>query len=314
MSERHYPNESPAYRDARDALLKDEQELVDKVKAVAAKRRTLPLGGQLKEDYVFQWANDGKIGKSVKFSELFVGKNTLLLYSFMFGPNWDKPCPSCTSLVDGFDRSWYQVNRDAAFAAIAKAPAERIDAWAKERGWSQIPLVSGFASSYPGRLQMPGRIRRHAVAGDARLHEAGRQDLSLLGHRAAGRITSTRCGRTGISWTSRPRGGPTFPRRRRTSGRNSWRSTTLTRSSRGQGLKAAFIALEAIKAGFNERPRRRSPAARARSATAARRTRAGGSRAPCACTARRTPCRARAPSGARVRARRSSSGTAPAPA
>ncbi len=122
MSELRYPNESREYRDARDSLLKDEQELVDKVKAVAAKRRNLPRGGQLKEDYVFQWANDGKVGKAVTFSELFADKDTLLLYSFMFGPNWDNPCPSCTSLVDGFDRSWYQVTRHAAFVAIAKAP------------------------------------------------------------------------------------------------------------------------------------------------------------------------------------------------
>jgi hypothetical protein len=101
MSELRYPNESKAYRDARDALLKDEKELADKTKAVAAKRRQLPDGGQLKEDYVFQWANDGKVGQRVKFSELFGGKNSLLLYSFMYGPNWDKPCPSCTSLMDG---------------------------------------------------------------------------------------------------------------------------------------------------------------------------------------------------------------------
>ena len=143
-----YPNESKVYREAREALRKEEQELLDKVKAVAAKRRTLPDGGQLKEDYVFQWANDGKVGQRVKFSELFGDKGTLLLYSFMFGPNWDKPCPSCTSLMDGFDRAWYQVSRDAAFAGIAKAPTEKINAWAKERGWSQIPLVSGYRCSY----------------------------------------------------------------------------------------------------------------------------------------------------------------------
>ena len=145
MSELRYPNESREYRDARDALLKDEQELVEKVKAVAETPQAA-AGGELKEDYVFQWANDGKVGKSVRFSELFGDKNTLLLYSFMFGPNWDNPCPSCTSLVDGFDRTWYQVTRDAAFVAIAKAPAEQINAWAKERGWSQIELVSGFES------------------------------------------------------------------------------------------------------------------------------------------------------------------------
>ncbi len=148
MSEPRYPNESREYRAARDDLLRDEQALVDKIKSVAAKRRKLPLGGQLKEDYVFRRANDGKVGEPVKFSELFEDKNTLLLYSFMFGPSWDKPCPSCTSLVDGFDRTWYQVTRHAAFVAIAKAPADRINAWAKQRGWSQISLVSGFDSPY----------------------------------------------------------------------------------------------------------------------------------------------------------------------
>jgi predicted dithiol-disulfide oxidoreductase (DUF899 family) len=156
MSELRYPNESQAYRAARDALLKDEQELVDKVKAVAEKRRTLPPGGELKEDSVFQWANDGKVGQRVKFSALFGGKPTLLLYSWMFGPNWDKPCPSCTSLMDGFDRAWYSVARDAAFAAIAKAPAEKINAWARERGWSEIPLVSGFQSPYQADYKCQG--------------------------------------------------------------------------------------------------------------------------------------------------------------
>lgn len=148
MSEPRYPNESREYRAARDDLLRDEQELVDKIKSVAAERRKLPLGGQLKEDYTFLRANDGKVGEPVKFSELFEDKNTLLLYSFMFGPSWDKPCPSCTSLVDGFDRTWYQVTRHAAFVAIAKAPADRINAWAKQRGWSQITLVSGADSPY----------------------------------------------------------------------------------------------------------------------------------------------------------------------
>ena len=148
MSKRRFPNESQAYRDARAALLKDEQALVAKTKAVAEKRRKLPLGGMLKEDYVFRRASDGKVGEPVKFSELFGEHDTLLLYSFMFGPSWDKPCPSCTSLVDGFDRAWYQVNHYASFVAIAKAPADRINAWAKRREWSKIALVSGLKASF----------------------------------------------------------------------------------------------------------------------------------------------------------------------
>jgi predicted dithiol-disulfide oxidoreductase (DUF899 family) len=152
MSELRYPNETKEYRAARDALLKDEQELIAKVKAVAAKRRTLPPGGELKQDYVFQWASDGNVGRTlgehVKISELFGDKPTLILYSWMFGPNWDKPCYSCTSLMDGFDRAWCSVSRDAAFAAIAKAPPAKINSWAKERGWTQIPLISGYESPF----------------------------------------------------------------------------------------------------------------------------------------------------------------------
>jgi predicted dithiol-disulfide oxidoreductase (DUF899 family) len=156
MSELLYPNETQEYRDARDALLKEEKELVAKTKAVAEKRRTLPRGGALKEDYTFQRASGDTIGQPVKFSELFGGKDTLILYSFMFGPNWDKPCPSCTSLMDGFDRAWYSVSQDASFAAIAKAPAEKIAAWARERGWSQIPLVSGAQSSFQADYKCQG--------------------------------------------------------------------------------------------------------------------------------------------------------------
>jgi len=156
MSELRFPNETRAYRDARESLLKEEQELVAKVKAVAARRRQLPLGGRLKEDYVLEWANDGKVGKTVRFSELFDDKRSLLIYSMMFGPSWDKPCPSCTSLVDGFDRSWYQVSRDAAFVVIAKAQPDRLNAWARERGWSQIPLISGFRSTYQADYRCQG--------------------------------------------------------------------------------------------------------------------------------------------------------------
>jgi predicted dithiol-disulfide oxidoreductase (DUF899 family) len=156
MSELRYPNESREYREAREALRQAEEELVVRVKAVAAQRRGLPPGGELKRDYEFQWATDGKVGQRVRFSELFGDKPTLLLYSFMFGPNWDNPCTSCTSLVDGFDRTWYQVSRDAAFVAIAKAPAARINAWASQRGWSQIPLVSGSESTYQADYKCQG--------------------------------------------------------------------------------------------------------------------------------------------------------------
>ena len=156
MSELSYPDESPEYRKARDELLEEEKALVEKVKLVAEKRRELPLGGRLKEDYKFQWANDDKVGQEVSLSELFGDKPTLLLYNFMYGPNWDNPCLSCTSLMDGFDRTAYQVTQDAAFCGIAKAPAEKINRWAKTRGWTQVDLVSGFGTTYQSDYNCQG--------------------------------------------------------------------------------------------------------------------------------------------------------------
>ena len=63
-------------------------------------------------------------------------------------PELGQPLLSCTSLVDGLIGTWYQVSRDAAFVAIAKAPAHRINAWAKKRGWTQMALVSGYDLTY----------------------------------------------------------------------------------------------------------------------------------------------------------------------
>jgi predicted dithiol-disulfide oxidoreductase (DUF899 family) len=148
MTKLRYPNETPEYRKARNALLKEEKALIAKVKAVAAKRRKLPPGGKLQEDYVFIGADERNLGQEIRFSELFGDKKSLLIYSMMFGPNWDNPCPSCTSLVDGFDRASISVTRDAAFAVVAKAPAKKLNAWAKARGWSNIQLVSAEQNDY----------------------------------------------------------------------------------------------------------------------------------------------------------------------
>lgn len=74
-----YPNETTAYRQAREELALEELALISQVKAVAEKRRSLPLGGRLKEDYVFDWANDSNLDQRVSFSELFDNKKSLIL-------------------------------------------------------------------------------------------------------------------------------------------------------------------------------------------------------------------------------------------
>jgi hypothetical protein len=99
----HYPNESAEYRAARNALLDDEIALRKQIEAVAAKRRSLPLGGKVPEDYVFERIGKTSMPENVKLSELFGPHATLILYSFMYGPERELPCPGCTQLLDGLD-------------------------------------------------------------------------------------------------------------------------------------------------------------------------------------------------------------------
>lgn len=89
MHDKRFPNESDEYRRGRDDLLKDEVELRKQIERVAAKRRALPIGGEIPQDYVF----DTERG-SIRISEMFRdGKDTLVLYSFMYGPAMEQACP-----------------------------------------------------------------------------------------------------------------------------------------------------------------------------------------------------------------------------
>ena len=85
-----FPGESDSYRAKRDELLGAEVELRRQIEAVAAQRRALPMGGEVPQDYAF----DAPDGRKVRMSELFrEGKDTLLIYSFMYGPQMEQPCP-----------------------------------------------------------------------------------------------------------------------------------------------------------------------------------------------------------------------------
>src|SRR5437667_9851106 len=88
-----FPNDSEDYRQARTALLAEEIELRRHIERVAELRRALPPGGEVKKAYAFVGENG-----PVDFAGLFGGKNTLVVYNYMFGPQREKPCPMCTSL------------------------------------------------------------------------------------------------------------------------------------------------------------------------------------------------------------------------
>jgi len=147
-----FPGESESYRAARDRLLDAEIAMRRTIESVAAQRRKLPLGGQVPEDYVFDEiiAENGTGQKrKVRMSELFApGKDTLILYSFMFGPEMKSACPSCTSILDGLDGEAPHVLQRVNFAIVAKSPIERIREWAGVRGWRNLRLLSSAGSRY----------------------------------------------------------------------------------------------------------------------------------------------------------------------
>lgn len=147
--DRKFPGESPEYRSARNELLQAEQELRSRLAAVAAMRRELPPGGPVQEDYEFLEIDlaSGST-QSIRFSELFGDKNDLIVYSYMYGPDWSEPCPSCTSVIDGLDVSSRHVRQQAELVVVGKASPKQLFDIATERGWKDLRLLSSENNSY----------------------------------------------------------------------------------------------------------------------------------------------------------------------
>jgi predicted dithiol-disulfide oxidoreductase (DUF899 family) len=162
-----FPGESAEYRAARKRLLEREIELRRVMEAVAAARRELPPGGVVPEDYVFQGPGPDGAATEVRMSELFApGRDSLVIYSFMFprDPGDDRPgaeggetallplaegpCPSCTALLDQLDGAAKHAGQRLNLVAVAKSPLPRILAFAEERGWRRLRLVSSSANTY----------------------------------------------------------------------------------------------------------------------------------------------------------------------
>src|SRR6266700_7782870 len=138
-----YPNESAEYRRARDALLAEEIELRRHIERVAEQRRRLPPGGEVKKNYAFE----GEKGPA-SFADLFGDKHTLVVYSYMFGPQREQPCPMCTSLLGAWDGEVPDVQQRVALAVVARSPIQRLVAFKKERGWHYLPLFSDISGEF----------------------------------------------------------------------------------------------------------------------------------------------------------------------
>lgn len=170
-----FPNESAAYREARNALLDAEIALRRQTEAVAEMRRALPPGGEVPEDFAFERIGAHLRPEKVKLSELFGEHSTLLLYSYMFGPERDSPCPGCTHLLDCVEGAALHVPQRAALYVAAASPIARLAAWAHERagatcGCSPPPAMP----TAPIITATPLRLRpRCATSADTRQTRAG---------------------------------------------------------------------------------------------------------------------------------------------
>jgi predicted dithiol-disulfide oxidoreductase (DUF899 family) len=127
---------------ARKAFLAREKEFTRQRAALAAERRNLPWEAVAKE-YVFE----GPAGK-VSLPDLFDGCSQLIVYHFMFPPEWDAGCPHCSFWADNFDGTPAHLRaRDTAFTAISRAPLAKISAYKQRMGWS-FPWVSAGETDF----------------------------------------------------------------------------------------------------------------------------------------------------------------------
>jgi predicted dithiol-disulfide oxidoreductase (DUF899 family) len=127
---------------ARKKLLAREKEYTHLRDAIAAERRKLPWV-KVEKNYVF----DTPGGKKT-LAELFDGRSQLIVYHFMFGPEWNEGCPSCSMIADGFDGVLPHIHqRDVSFTAVSRAPLAKLEGFAKRLGWG-FPWASSNGTDF----------------------------------------------------------------------------------------------------------------------------------------------------------------------
>jgi predicted dithiol-disulfide oxidoreductase (DUF899 family) len=132
-----FPNETRAYREARNALLAEEIALRRQIERVAAARRRLPPGGAVTTSYHFE----GEAGP-LTLAEMFGARDTLIVYSYMFGPQREAPCPMCTSFMSSLEGKVADIEQRAALAMVARSAIGRLIDAKAARGWTKLKVYS----------------------------------------------------------------------------------------------------------------------------------------------------------------------------
>lgn len=154
---------------ARNALLAKEKELTRRGDQLAAERRSLPWL-PIEKEYRFETGSGPRT-----LAELFSGRSQLLVYHFMFGPDFTAGCPVCSSAADTFNGAVPHLNaRDITFTCISRAPLDRLQAYQRRMGWD-FPWASSYVSDYNFDLEIsrPEEVTRGFLA-DGVPHVASR--------------------------------------------------------------------------------------------------------------------------------------------
>jgi predicted dithiol-disulfide oxidoreductase (DUF899 family) len=130
------------WRAARLELLEQEKELTRRSDELSRQRLELPRV-RIDKDYLLDTADGPKT-----LADLFDGRSQLIVYHFMFGPDWDEGCPSCSLTADGFDGSRVHLNqRDVTFTCVSRASLGKIEAYKRRMGW-EFPWASSLGSDF----------------------------------------------------------------------------------------------------------------------------------------------------------------------
>ena len=123
-------------------LLAEEKALTHRGDELARRRQELPWV-RIDKEYRFE-TDDG----TASLADLFRGRSQLIVYHFMFGPDYDAGCPSCSAIADGFNGSVVHLeNHDVSFFAVSRAPLPKLQAYKERMGWT-FPWASSFGSDF----------------------------------------------------------------------------------------------------------------------------------------------------------------------
>src|SRR5712692_2635883 len=181
---------------ARLELLEAEKALTRRSDELARRRQELPW---VRIDKEYRFATDEG---TASLADLFRGRSQLLIYHFMFGPEYTAGCPSCSAIADGFDGSVVHLaNHDVTLCAVSRAPLAKLQAYKRRMGWS-FPWASSFGSDFNYDFQVShtkeqwqsGAVEYNFRARDFRLPE--------------GQESPTIAASVGTDWPTYRREGP----------------------------------------------------------------------------------------------------------